>query len=436
MDIQTSLHDNKDSNWVQLIEELYEQLDFPNNPDLFPPQFIQVTFPKIGGQITVVRQKEQLIGVGFLFPHAYNAKQTTYLLHYHPIAHLSTNEPESVPAKLIPLLQSELNGAHVILFDPATPKRYWATGHAALPAIEHSIQIDRPTEAEAEEIRQVHQQIWGSPPGYLYPAAMHTIAFGAGTSLIARAVNEKSGNQVAGFLLGFYRFSGSQLPTDWHERLRGDWRIESQSMGILPPFRGERLGYRLKQAQAQLAREQGIHIVHWTADPLQFPNAALNFGLLRAIAFDFHADLYPFRNELNRVAASRFSLTWLINAHRVRQTDGQRTQVIDLSAANGSMFSHIVRINDGPKQIVAETDAAQIAIEIPADWSAIQLGNLDEALQWRATTDSIFAQFVGRADGQYVITDVGVDGPCRYLIGNQVNDALWQLLSTDAMPSS
>ena len=427
MSIFLSLHNKQNPDWVQLIERIYQALDFPNNPDLLPPQFAQVTFPKIGGQVAVVRQDtltEQPAGVGFLFPHGHTENQRTYLLRYYPI----TTQLIDL-TQLILLLKAELTGARVILFDPHTPNTYGTTTHSTGPhPINETLLLARPTAPEAEEIRQIHQQIWGSPLGYLYPAEMHAVEFGAGTSLVARALNREEGNQVVGFLLGFRRFDGSHLPADWHDRLRGGWRIESQSMGVLPEFRGQRVGYHLKQKQAELARAEGVHIIHWTADPLQFRNAALNFGLLRAVAFDFHADLYPFRNELNRVAASRFSLTWLINASRVCAMETQRAQVIDLSQVD-TVANDIVRINDGPKQLVTETDAARIAVEIPVDWSAVQHGSLDEAQQWRSATDAIFEQFIGRERGQYVITDIAVDGERCYLIGCRVSSSLWDQLS-------
>jgi predicted GNAT superfamily acetyltransferase len=126
--------------------------------------------------------------------------------------------------------------------------------------------------------------------------------------------------KTAGFLFGFYTFDGAPLPADWTERFNGGFRIESQTLGVLPDYRGLRIANLLKKRQAELAWREGVGVVSWTADPLQAPNAALNFGLLKAVAFEFAPDLYPFRNELNRVHASRFGLTWLVGSKRVRDT--------------------------------------------------------------------------------------------------------------------
>jgi predicted GNAT superfamily acetyltransferase len=196
-------------------------------------------------------------------------------------------------------------------------------------------------------------------------------------------------------------------------------------MGVLPDFRGLRIGYLLKKIQAEQALAQGIGVIHWTVDPLQYPNAALNFGLLRAVSFTFTPDYYPFRNELNRSPASRLSLTWLIGSARVRNVplfDAQST-IIHLAHQ-----SEIVPVNYGWQRIDLAVDAPLIAIEIPANWTKLQQEQPDDALQWRAATDQLFSHYVGSAPGNYVITDAGVDGEQRFLIAQRAEDALWARL--------
>ena len=88
----------------------------------------------------------------------------------------------------------------------------------------------------------------------------------------------------------------------------------------------------------------------------------------------------------------------------------------------------IPRVNDGFMRVDDAVDAPFIAIEIPANWTALQQENLEAALQWRAATDSLFQRYIGHKPGQYVVTGVGVDGERRFLIAEQVNDALWEQL--------
>jgi len=190
-------------------------------------------------------------------------------------------------------------------------------------------------------------------------------------------------------------------------------------------YRGLRIGYLLKKIQAEQALAQGIGIIHWTVDPLQYANAALNFGLLRALCFTFTPDYYPFRNELNRSPASRLSLTWLIDTERVHAMPlfDAKSVVIDLTRR-----PEIERVNQGWQSVDFTVDTPLIAIEIPTNWTMVQQTQPDVALQWRSVTDQIFSHYLGSTAGTYVITDVGVEGEQRFLIAQRVDETLWTRL--------
>ncbi len=417
----------KSPGWSGEIDRIGALLDAPNNPTIFPYHFLQVVLPHLGGMIALFHQDRQPFGVGFLFPRAYKSpSERTFTLRYHALGqHLKHHEDEYrgadqaqvSPQAITGEVEARLGGDTVVFYDPYDEgHRYAATRHEL-----GSIDIGRPSRAEAGDIRGLHQQIWGSPPEFLYPTDIHSLEFHLGTSLVARV-----DNTLGGFLFGFYKFDGPPLPADWQTRFHGERRLESQTMGVLPAYRGMRIGNLLKRVQADQAWQEGIGIVTWTADPLQYPNAALNFGLLRAVAYDFFPDYYPFRNDLNRVPASRFALTWLVGSARVRGTPaiGSRALVLDLAHHH----DEVIRVNDGYRRVDYAVDRPLIAIEIPADWTMLQQNRLDEAVRWREVTDLIFARYVGREPGQYIITGVSTDQERRYLIGEQVSDELWEHL--------
>ena len=140
-------------------------------------------------------------------------------------------------------------------------------------------------------------------------------------------------------------------------------------MGVDPAQRGRGLATALKSAQAEFARQAGIDIVNWTADPLQWPNAVLNFGRLRAVAFEFLPDYYAFRNDLNRVAASRVALTWLVDSPRVRRgLAGRGDEAVASLASLGAR-----RVNAGPEWESVDIGEARRRV---GDRVALQ-GNLD-----------------------------------------------------------
>jgi predicted GNAT superfamily acetyltransferase len=353
------------------------------------------------------------VAVGFLFPRHVQAQpqRRTYTLRAHWLIAL---DPAAIQ-QLVDLCSAALEGAQIVYYDPTGPHTYYPT-HQETGAVD----IGRPDAAEAAASRQIQRLVWGADEATLYPADLYTGEFGAGTALVARVAG-----RPAGFLFGFYRFGGSTLPADWQDRFRGDFRLESQTLAVLPEHRGLRIANLLKKFQAERAVAEGIRIVNWTSDPLQYPNAALNFGLLRAIAFEFLPDMYAFRNELNRVNASRFAVTWLVGAQRVQATPlvGARANVHDLRRQ-----PEIDRVNDGTLRIDYDSHAPVIAIEIPENWTLLQQLDLESAQRWRAVTDQLFAHYIGIRAGQYVVTGVGADGDRRYLLAERVDEALWERL--------
>jgi predicted GNAT superfamily acetyltransferase len=309
---------------------------------------------------------------------------------------------------LLPEIGARLGGAKIVFYDPAQPHQFSRTNRD----LALGLGIGAPGDEEAQTIRRLQERIWGAEDDALYPADLHSLGFGAGTTLVARQEG-----QLIGFLFGFYRFEGSPLPPEWDARYGGALRLESQLLGVLPNVRKRGTGFLLKRAQAADAQEQGIGIVNWTVDPLQFSNAVLNFGRLKALAFDFYPEHYNFRNALNQVAASRFGITWLVQTGRVRAAlaADRGGTIVDLATTPA-----ITRVNAGAAMPRLDADAPTIAIEIPANWNAVQRDDLGLALRWRETTDRLFAHYLGCAPGRYAVTGVGQDGDARFLLAERI----------------
>lgn len=407
--------DSHSERWRPDLDALYQQLGGGQNPYLLPYHFLQAAFPHLGGVAMRVQQGEQVVGGIFALP--YHSEPTSpdhrlaYVLRHHGVLAAAPIDWTQLHTDCAQRLGSD----QLRFYDPTASHSYSPT-HQRVGILD----IGRPDAREAALIRDQQQQIWGSPPEFLYPADLHSRDFPLGTSLVARV-----DGAVAGFLFGFYKRGGPPLPDRWAAYAEQELRIESQLMGVLPAHRGLRLGYLLKKIQAEQALAQGIRVIHWTVDPLQYANAALNFGLLRAVAFTFTPDYYPFRNALNRGPASRLSLTWLVGANRVQAMplfDAQSV-VIPLTQQPA-----IVRVNEGWQRINLTADSPIIAIEIPANWTNLQQAQPEEALQWRTATDQLFSHYLGIGPGHYVITDVGIDGEQRFLIAQRAADTLWAQL--------
>lgn len=411
--LQLTLLDPHSNSWPDDVDRLRQTLGAPRNPTLFPPHFLKTTLPGIGGHVVRIAAGEMPVAGGFLFPRAMTPQGRVYTLRLHRVPGAAAVDLAELAGRVEALLD-----ASCVILDPAAGQRFQPTAEPA-----GDLEIGRPNAAEAQAIRDLQQRIWQAEPDYLYPADIHSVEFRLGAPLVARRQS-----QLAGFLFGFYSFTGPALPDSW--QIRSDFRLESQAMGVAPEQRGRSIATLLKSRQAEIARQEGIELVHWTFDPLQFSNAALNLGRLRAVAYTFYADYYAFSNLLNRVRASRLRITWLVASRRVRQALSQQpAEILDLAGR-----PDIRPVNRGWADCWLDIDAPQIAIEIPAGWTSLQQQAPDEALRWRDATDRLFAHYLGRRPGRYILTDVGRDGPRCYLVAERVGPALLERLAHGARP--
>lgn len=407
-----TLHKIETGDWSAFVEESRARLGGADNSTLMPSHYLHAILPKIGGSGLTVQRDGQTCGYGFLFPRQMDEDRPVYTLRYHQLPRTPPVDADDLAYQTARLLSPE---CRVIFYDPGAAHSYPAS-HQWIGDLD----FGRPNANEAADARTIQRMVWNSPPEFLYPSDLYSAEFGLATSLVARA-----DGQIAGFLLGTIKFGGAELPPLWQTHLRHQVRLESQIMAVLPTFRGRHIAFLLKKFQAEDALQKGIDIINWTADPLQFPNAALNYTRLGAFVYQSHPALYAFHNELNQVTASRFSLTWLPGSRRVQERlSGQHLAAVPDLAEQ----PEIVRVNDGPAPTGFDINAPVIAIEIPPDWNVIQRTDLALARRWRESTDSLFARYLGIETGRYLITGAGVDGERRFLIGERVTDRLLESL--------
>jgi len=418
--LAVSILDRDGAGWDATVMEVRDRLGGGENPLLFPQHYLVATFPKIGGKIVRFSGDGEVRAFGFLFPRGlYDDGRRVYTLRYHEIVGGGRDDGCYGRSGVADGVKHALDdvgalvgGAKVVFYDPSRPHRFAPSGHR----LSTHIDLGAPSAPEALAIREAQAAIWGAAQDGLYPTDLHSVGFGAGTTLVARRDGE-----LVGFLFGFHRFAGSILPPAWAARYGGELRLESQLLGVQAAARKGGIGFLLKCAQAEDAREQGVGIVNWTVDPLQFSNAVLNFGRLRAVAFDFYPEHYTFRNRLNRVAASRFGMTWLVSSKRVRTALAAERggAIVDLRGD-----TTIPRLNRGGDEPRFDVAAPTVAIEIPANWTAVQRDDRDLAARWRTTTDQLFVHYLGPEPGRYMVTGVGQDDAACFLLAERVTPEL------------
>jgi len=148
----TFLNPNRDS-WPAEVHGLRTLLGAPNNPHLFPHHFLEATFPRIGGQVTVVKVGGKSVGAGFLFPRSLRAGLREFTLRFHQADPAFGIDQERLTAELEELLGRD----RVVFYDPQADPQYERTTQRI-----GEVDVGKPDAKEALAARSLQQEIWGS----------------------------------------------------------------------------------------------------------------------------------------------------------------------------------------------------------------------------------------------------------------------------------
>ncbi|MCH7664056.1 MAG: GNAT family N-acetyltransferase [Chloroflexi bacterium] len=258
---------------------------------------------------------------------------------------------------------------------------------------------------EIEEVERLFPSIWPGSDVDTVPAhLLVTLAKNGG--LVIGAYQDE---QLVGFVFGFLGFTTRpDLPKIKHC---------SHQLGVHPDFENRGLGFKLKRAQWQMVRNQGIELVTWTFDALVSRNALLNIAKLGAVSSLYKRDVYgQMRDDLNAgLPSDRLQIDWWVNSARVDQRLSSRPRRrLDLAhfIEGGALNYNRTRLNDAGLpipldellQLPENSDDAHalLLVEIPSDFMAVKAADMDLALQWRLHTRPIFEKLFSRG---YLITD-------------------------------
>jgi predicted GNAT superfamily acetyltransferase len=253
----------------------------------------------------------------------------------------------------------------------------------------------------------LQEQVWGQG-SEIVPASVLLVSAKRGGILIGAF----EGTELAGFVWSMPGVRDGQ-PTHW-----------SHMLGVLPGARRHGLGRRLKLAQRDRAVAQGIDLIEWTFDPLQAPNAHLNFTVLGCVASTYLADVYGgMSGPLHRgTATDRLIAEWKIRAPHVERR----------VAALANRPAFIVRTHEiatAPKAIATSPSGEWIAaagtaltlserrimVPVPARFTEMQERDLPLARQWRTATRDVFTTYFAQG---YRAVDffLDEDGGGKYLL--------------------
>ena len=221
-----------------------------------------------------------------------------------------------------------------------------------------------------------------------------------------------------GFCLGFLSFTGD-------ENRMGDnmhFVHYSHMAGVLPEYRGGKLGQKIKWAQRDAVMAMGIDCIVWTFDPLETLNARLNIHKLGAICRTYKRNVYGEGHDgLNwGVPTDRFRVDWNIGSARVREHAADSYRWADFAAL---MATHTPIINppfadSGIWRAGGIDEAAfeqeRVLVAVPRKYQAVKKASVAWGLDWRMHSRELFEQAFAL---DFTITDLLVkDDLCYYLM--------------------
>ena len=261
--------------------------------------------------------------------------------------------------------------------------------------------------AQFHQCEELQRRVWGMEDLSVVPLHLLLTAQKNG-GLVLGAFDEQG--TMVGFVFGFLGM------TD-----QGQVKHCSHMAGVLPEYQGQQIGYRLKLAQREHVRAQGLDLATWTYDPLEGSNASLNIGKLGVICRTYLSDVYGDTGiQLHLgLPTDRFEVEWWVRSQRVEERLGSHHGKLTLDKALDMGAKRANRTElDGRGLLRSEVDdralgAEDVLVEIPADFQAIKSADMGLAWEWRLQTREIFLECFGAG---YVATDFisEVQGKQRY----------------------
>jgi predicted GNAT superfamily acetyltransferase len=201
-------------------------------------------------------------------------------------------------------------------------------------------------------------------------------------------------DKPVGFCLGFLSFTGDENRVSKHIKLKHC----SHMAGVLPEYRGQKLGERLKWAQREAVLAMGIELITWTYDPLESLNGRLNLHKLGAVCNTYTRNIYgDGRDALNwGVPTDRFRVDWHIASPWV-QSHHDHThpfRTFDEWTAVGIPIANPPTIANGIWR-AGSIDAAafaqkQVLAAIPHNYQAVKKASVEWGLDWRLHMRELF----------------------------------------------
>ena len=252
----------------------------------------------------------------------------------------------------------------------------------------------------AAELQRV---FWGDDVESVIPAHMLFSIANYGGHVLAALDDGK----ITGMLVGFLGTSTQET----NRPAMANLQLVSKRMVVLPAYRNQGIGYRLKMAQRDIAVQQGVRLITWTYDPLMAVNAYLNIRKLGGVSHIYHENYYGTHEEGGLAVAGssdRLFVEWWVTNRRVEERINGRRGDLALKQyleANTPILNPTTAETSGtpwPAEKSLSVAGSLVLLEIPTDYQGLARTDLVLAQAWRVHTRELFGRLLNKG---YLVTD-------------------------------
>jgi predicted GNAT superfamily acetyltransferase len=157
---------------------------------------------------------------------------------------------------------------------------------------------------EFEECLRLEHAVWGHGEDIAVPVPIFAVAHHTGGQVLGAF----DGPKMVGFTLALHGTRAKKV------------FLHSHMTAVLPGYRDQGIGRRLKLFQRDDALARGIELVEWTFDPLELKNAHFNLVRLGAVARRYIPNIYGITNSPLHAGlpTDRLVAEWWLESPRVK----------------------------------------------------------------------------------------------------------------------
>ena len=270
------------------------------------------------------------------------------------------------------------------------------------------------TAEDGRHLEHIAMAAWGSDGLDAIPSHLSLTVAKENGGVILLAYDEDADNLPIGFCWGFWAYMETE----------DKWKCASHQAGVIPAYKGQGIGEKIKWAQRDFTLKKGFDLMTWTFDPLETINGALNIRKLGAVCSTYHINLYGnLDDELNRgIETDRFSVDWWLSSEwvEVHQNGGRRSPTVGTILADGGLMLNQSNQKNGvltPDDRLSPADLEHVPryllLQVPRDFQGVKRADIETGVAWRMHTRQLFT--AAFAHGYSVIDLIPGDPICHYL---------------------